>query len=188
MEKPTSPDLLIESWQKTIKDVNQKVENEFSPLTKDQLYYKPSPETWSIAENLQHLIQVNSSYYPIFNQIINETFKPAWSGRFSLIYNTLGKAILRSVNEDRKNKIKTFTLWEPDAQDERDDIIEAFLEHNVNLLEWMVKLKPFLGKDTVIHSPANKIISYTLDQGFEIITTHEKRHINQAKEIKAILK
>lgn len=178
------PDDVIASWKKAILEVNRKVEKEFAPLTLKELYYNPSPDTWSIAENLQHLVQVNKSYFPIFNQIINHTFRPAWSGRFAIFYNTFGKTILRSVNEDRKKKIKTFILWKPTFQDDKEKILDNFLQNNFELMEWMEKLKPFLGIDTVIHSPANKIISYTLDQSFDIIISHEKRHLNQAKEIK----
>ena len=40
-----------------------------------------------------------------------------------------------------------------------------------------------LGKGVVISSPANKNIVYKLETALDIITTHEKRHFEQARRI-----
>jgi len=44
-----------------------------------------------------------------------------------------------------------------------------------------------LDKGTIISSPANKNIVYKLEMAFDIITTHEQRHFEQAKEVLAVL-
>lgn len=52
-------DLLIHNRKEIIEGLKtnyQKVLNFVEPLNEPQLNYKPSPEIWSIAENLQHLI------------------------------------------------------------------------------------------------------------------------------------
>ena len=171
----------LEIWKNSLTDINLMFEKEFSPLTSQQLYYKPSTTTWSIAENMQHLIQVNESYYPIFQQLLDKEFQPAWSGRYEILYNSLGKILLKSVRPDRKNKVKTFPLWQPHLQNNSPEILPDLLSHNIALTGWMDKLLPFIGNKTVISSPANKYISYTLDLAFEIMINHEKRHFNQAK-------
>ena len=48
--------------------------------------------------------------------------------------------------------------------------------------------KDLLEKGTVISSPANKNIVYKLENAFDIITTHEQRHLEQAREVLADLK
>jgi hypothetical protein len=42
-------------------------------------------------------------------------------------------------------------------------------------------------KGTIISSPANKIIVYKLEIAFDIIVAHEKRHLEQAREVLQIL-
>jgi len=167
-----------------INQITEKFKNEFSTCDTEQLLYKPSRDKWSIAENIQHLIALNSSYFPIFSHILAGTYQPPWSGNFSFIYKLLGSTILKSVNEDRRKKIKTFPLWLPDKKPLTDDILVRFESHQQELIAWIEKLAPFLRKQTVINSPANRIISYTLDDALEIIIMHEKRHFNQAGEIK----
>jgi hypothetical protein len=40
----------------------------------------------------------------------------------------------------------------------------------------------------VISSPANKNIVYKLETAFDIIVSHEQRHLEQAKEILQLMK
>jgi len=180
----TSLNNKTESLVAEINQITEKFIREFAGCSPEEMLYKPSKETWSIAENIQHLIELNTSYYPIFSQLLAGSYRPAWSGSFSLIYKFLGNIILKSVNEDRKKKIKTFPLWLPDKKPLTDDILDRFQTHQGELIEWIRKLAPFLGKRTVINSPANRIISYTLDDALEILIMHEKRHLNQAIEVR----
>jgi hypothetical protein len=46
----------------------------------------------------------------------------------------------------------------------------------------MRRATPFVTKRTVISSPANRNILYTVDKAFDIILAHERRHFNQATE------
>jgi hypothetical protein len=43
--------------------------------------------------------------------------------------------------------------------------------------------KELVAKGTVIASPANKNIVYKLETAFDIIVSHEQRHLEQAKEV-----
>jgi len=181
-----SDDKLIASTILEIDQITERFKNEFSDCTSEQIWYKPSSDTWSIAENIQHLIVLNSSYFPIFSHLLGGTYRAPWSGKFSIIYNYLGKIILKSVNEDRSKKIRTFPLWLPDKNPSAGDILEKFELHQAALRDWVIRLSPLLGKGTVINSPANKLITYTLDDALKIMITHERRHLNQAIEVRDI--
>ncbi|KEO73868.1 DinB family protein [Anditalea andensis] len=171
-------------WISAINLNTKNFKAEFGDCTPEQLLFKPSDQTWSIAENMHHLIVFNQSYFPIFSQLIAKTFIPSWSSRFSYINNLFGNLILNAVREDRNKRIKTFPKWEPVNLFPDQDIFTLFTIHQSELAEWIQKLEPLLGKDKIIHSPANKLISYSLDKAIEIIVTHEKRHLNQAMEVK----
>lgn len=171
-------------WMSEIKRNTERFKDEFSSLSGDKLLYKPSANSWSIAENIQHLIKVNQSYFPVFSQLLSHSYRPPWSGRFRFINKLFGNLILKSVSEDRKKKIKTFPLWLPDQLPPAEGILSRFESHQQELIGWIQNLEPYVGKTTIINSPANKIISYTLDDAIEIIIMHEKRHLNQAIEVK----
>lgn len=175
-------------WISEIHQNTEKFKNEFSSMSEDRLLFKPTAQTWSIAENIQHLIEVNQSYYPIFTQLLAQTYRPPWSGKFRFINKLFGNLILKSVNEDRKKKIKTFTLWVPNELPPAKDVLSRFEAHQLELIGWIKKLEAFIDKLVIINSPANKIVSYTLDDAIEIIIMHEKRHLNQAIEVKRFFK
>jgi hypothetical protein len=171
-------------WISEIEHNTNRFKEEFSACSEEQLLYKPSKDSWSIAENIQHVIEVNRSYFPIFSQLLTRSYRPSWSSRFTFINNLFGRLILKSVNEDRKKKIKTFPLWIPNKLAAVENILSEFESHQKELISWIHKLEPYIGVNTIINSPANKLISYTLDDAIDIIAMHEKRHLNQAIEVK----
>jgi len=184
METVNQTEYKVAKWIAKVNHTTNSFKEEFSTLNHEQLLLKPSQATWSIAENIQHIIEVNQSYFPLFSQLLNKTYRPSWSSKFSYINNIFGKLILKSVNEDRKKRIKTFPLWIPAQLPPAGDILTHFETHQQELTEWIQKLEPYIGKETVVNSPANKLISYTLDDAIQIIIMHEKRHFNQAREVK----
>jgi len=179
----TTDEEKVMMWITEIKLNTNRFLEEFSPYREDQLIFKPSQDTWSIAENIQHLIEFNQSYFPIFSQLLAQTYKPSWTSRFRFINNLLGNLLLKSVSDDRKKKIKTLPLWAPKKLPSAKDLLSTFESHQFELIDWILKLKPYIGQATVINSPANKLISYRLDVAIELIIMHEKRHLNQAKEV-----
>jgi len=184
----TSAEEKVMMWISEINQNTKRFKDEFSTLSGEQLMYKPSKDTWSIGENIQHVIEVNRSYFPLFSQLIANTYRPSWSSRFDFINNLLGSLILKSVSENRNKKIKTFPLWIPKSLPPAENIFANFESHQNEMIDWIQKLEPYIGKKTIINSPANKLISYKLDDAIEIIIMHEKRHLNQAIEVKQSLK
>jgi DinB superfamily len=170
-------------------DSNTKlVQDLFGHLTHEQLNQSDGPH-WSIAQNIEHLILINSSYYPIIDQLNQNVYKRPFHGRFQFIVKFLGGFVKQSVEPSRQKKMKTFPVWEPKETIQINDIIEQFKAHHEELKRYVELATPFIQNKTVIHSPASKVIVYELDTVFEIIIQHELRHIEQAKEqLQRILK
>ena len=84
--------------------------------------------------------------------------------------------------------MKTFPIWEPTASQIRTDIIQHFEKHQSELKRQIEASKLLIEKGTIISSPANRIIVYKLETAFDIIVSHEQRHLAQAKEVLRLLK
>lgn len=166
-----------------IDEVTDEVQKAFGSLSNAQLNWKPNPQTWSIAQNLHHLIVINQSYYQIIEAIRKGTYSVSFMGKMGFMVNFLGKTILQSVQPDRKKKINTFPIWEPSTSEIHTDILSEFVAHQNELKQMIRNSQDLIDKGTVIASPANKHIVYKLATAFEIIVTHEQRHLAQAKEI-----
>lgn len=176
-------DIKQHQWINELDKLSGEIRDSFGYLDKETLVLKPNSKSWSIAENLDHLIKVNSSYFPIFNQLIENTFVGAFIGKFSFFTKLFGNMIYRSVSDGGKKKIRTFPLWQPMIKEDETHIIENFLGHQEDLKKWIKELGPYIEKDVIIHSPANKLIVYSLAQALDIIIAHEERHLEQAKNV-----
>lgn len=175
---------ISKSYISELEQISRDVQISFLGLSPEILYQKPDPKKWSIAENLEHIIVLNKSYFPIFEKVKKGNLNSAFVSKISFFPRIIGDMIYKSVSDGGKRKVKTFPLWEPQISSDYDgDILEKFYQHQKDLAEWADELNPFLKKKTIIHSPANKLIVYALDKAFEIIIEHEKRHLNQAKNM-----
>jgi hypothetical protein len=178
----------MQDWKNELDYNLKQFERRFGQLSETQLNKIPAPGTWSIAQNIQHLIIINESYYPIFQALINETYKRPLISYFGFVVKYMGLTILKSAQPDRKRKSKTFPIWNPQKSDIPGDILFQLMEHHEKLKEWIRKLSPYLDHRTIINSPANRNVPYRLITALDIIVAHERRHLVQASEVLKVFK
>ena len=178
----------LSDYLSEIDQITKEFTNAFSNLDVETLNHKASPGTWSIAQNIEHLIRINETYYPIIESIRNKTYVVPFFGRLPFMIRFFGNFILKSVGPDRKKKIKTFPLWEPSKSAIGVDILNQFKNHQEDLKQLIVRSEDLMKSNVVISSPANRNIVYTINDAFRIIIAHEKRHFEQAKEVLLLIR
>ncbi len=166
-----------------IDEITRAFSLEFGSLSEDQLNMKPNPVSWSIAQNIDHLIAINRSYFPVVENARRNDYAVPWLGKFDFVINLFGSILIKAMSPDRKKKVKTISIWEPSDSRISKDIFDKFEKHQYEVKQLITNSQNLLGKEVVISSPANKNIVYKLSSAFEIIIAHEKRHFNQAKEV-----
>jgi hypothetical protein len=174
-------------WTIQLDEITNQFREEFELLTVNELNWIPSPEVWSIAQCIDHLIVINRSYFPTFQALSNGTYKQAFISRLPFMVNALGKALLSGVQPDRRRKMKTFPIWQPTAGKYDKKVLEEFEKMQGELKAWMERSVPWLENQVVISSPANRNVVYKLETAFDIIVAHERRHLEQALEMKSLL-
>ena len=173
----------IQFWANQIDSTTAAFKESFQNLSEEELNWKPDSQTWSIAQNIHHLITINQTYYSVIKSVRDKTYQLPWIGKIGFMVNFFGNVILKSVSPDRKKKMKTFPLWEPSQSNIEKNILAQFEQHQAELKNLIHSCSDLLYAGMVISSPANKNIVYTLKSAFDIIVTHECRHLEQAKEI-----
>lgn len=173
----------------TITQFNERIEENtklflevFGMLSDEQLNIKPNAKTWSIAQNIEHLTATNKSYFPTFEQLSQACYDSPFIARLGFMAFLYEKMILRSVNAERKQRIKTFPVWEPSAS-AISKPLEDFVKSQKQFVTHVKDCWPQFEKGMVITSPANKQIVYRLPVLLQIVTQHQLRHFNQAKEV-----
>lgn len=175
-------------WTDEIDRITERFLNSFSILSEKELNWKPAPDVWSIAQNVDHLITLNETYFPGFADLKAGTYKLPFIARFGFVVKFFGKMILKSVQPENTKKMKTFTIWKPKQSNFEKSILHRFEEHQARLKKEILQLSDEVRENSVISSPVNKNLVYKLDTAFDIIITHEKRHFNQANEVYKLLK
>jgi hypothetical protein len=177
-----------ERWTRQIDETTKAFKESFGKLSAGQLNYKPNAETWSIAQNIDHLLIINETYCPVIASVKKGSYKLPLMGKIGFMVKFFGKLVLDAVQLDRSKKMKTFSLWEPSKSERGADIVGRFEKHQEELKNMITSCSALLDKGTVISSPANKNIVYKLETAFDIIVTHEKRHLAQAHEVLTTLR
>lgn len=178
----------MQNWTSKLDGITEQSMAQFNQLTTEELNWKPDARTWSIAQNLDHLIVVNETYYPALAALKEGTYKTALIAKIGFMVSFLGNTVLKAVQPDRKKKMKTFRIWEPTTSKVSDDILKRFAIHQDELKQKIEEAKEFVEKGVVISSPANRNIVYKLETAFDIIVSHEQRHLEQAKELLTLMK
>ncbi len=170
-------------WTNDIDQITTAIKSEFGNLSAEELNKKLSPEQWSIAQNMDHVIVINETYFPIFKKLHEGTFQLPFMGKVGFYVTWMGNMILKAVEPNRIKKMKTQSIWEPSTSAIDGDIIQKFVAHQEQLKNHIQSCSAFIDQGVIIYSPASKAIVYTLEQAFNIIVSHEKRHLNQAQEV-----
>tara|TARA_Y100001972_G_scaffold125316_2_gene176273 strand:- start:546 stop:1109 length:564 start_codon:yes stop_codon:yes gene_type:complete len=179
---------VLNKWIEVIDQTTLKFQDAFGKLNAEELNWKPAPEKWSIAQNIDHLIVINKSYFPVIESLQKGTYKTPFLGKLGFLVSFFGKTVLNSVNPDRRRKMRTFEIWEPAKSEISANILNRFVDHQSDLKNMIKHSRNLLINGAVISSPANKNIVYTLEKAFDIIVLHEQRHFEQSKEVYHLMK
>lgn len=178
---------MVMDWLAEIDIITQSFKDEFGNLSETELNWKPNPQTWSIVQNIEHLIIVNETYFPVLASLKEGTYKTPFIAKLGFMVSFFGKTVLNAVKPDRKKKIKTFSIWEPTVSQVKGDMLQQFEKHQNELKRQIETSKELIEKGTIISSPASRNFVYKLETAFDIIVSHEQRHLKQAYEILSCL-
>jgi hypothetical protein len=175
--------LIPNKWDAKIDEITNDFQNSFGKLSSQEINWKPNASTWSIAENMDHIIKTNKSYFSIVDKAKIGSYNTSYLANFGWIVNLFGRVILKGVDPNRRKKTKTFKMWEPNEKKIFLSILDEFFDHQAELKQLINHSSDLISKETVISSPVNKHVVYKLETAFDIIVNHERRHYNQALEV-----
>lgn len=177
------PGFIVERLQKG-RAAGEKVREEFSGLSLEQLNWKPSPESWSIGQCLDHLLVSNCSYFPQLRKIAEDKFSMTVWQRWSPFTGLFGKILVDQLQEKVRKKVKAPRIFVPSSSRIDSGIIERFQKHLDTLLEYISAFSNVDMDKLHITSPVSGFITYSLRNAITILVNHLHRHINQGCRVK----
>lgn len=146
---------------------------------------KPAPDSWSIAECLEHLLVSESAYIPFFDRIARGEYSMSTWQRFSPLSGLFGRLLVKSVTEEPSTKMKAPALFQPSTSAIDAAIVSRYLRHMDDFLQRLGHLEEVDLDATIITSPPMHFITYSLRDALTLLVQHQVRHVNQAIRAKA---
>ena len=166
---------------------NLKLLEELKKESEDQLFFKPDANVWSAIECLEHMNLTYNHYLPRMIEKINRILeKNKKDDETSYKSGILGNILINSMtlNKDKvKLKMKTLKKTTPEMRNkESSQTIGQLEKHIENLQKYLFKSEKLNWSTIKIDSLVGRAIRFKLGDCFMILTTHDYRHLTQARK------
>ena len=153
-------------------------------LSPAELNWKPSPKSWSIAQCFDHLITTHALYFPMFEKLARGDAKQSFWESYSPLSGFFGRFLVKSLRPENVKPMKTTAKAYPASSEIGGDIIERYVDHQNQMIEAIERIPDDIDRSTrIVTSPLMSLVSYSLDDCYEILAVHGPRHFNQAKRV-----
>lgn len=166
-----------------LEKISADAQKTFGNLSFDQINWKPNPKSWSIGQCFEHLVITNRLYFPNIQKVLDKKHRNNFFSKIPFSTYLIGVLMKNSMRPNQKRKMKTFRIFEPSVSDIPETIIEDFAKNQQKLIEMVEAVKDLNVRKIKIAEPLSPVLNLRLDDAFEILTLHEKRHFLQAEKV-----
>jgi hypothetical protein len=183
MATPGRPTLApeIDEFRNQFEQLSAEADALTAPLTDEQFTWRPGPDSWSIAECLDHLNATARVYLPALDEGISDAIRRGIYGEGPFKYNWLGRLSVRF--SDTRLRLKASDDIQPGEGRTRREILAAFRAYQVQYID---RLRQANGVDLArarVRMPITGWLRIPLGSGFALTVGHARRHLAQAKKV-----
>lgn len=175
----------LQDYERQFEAIKSEARELWEGMTDAQFNWRSEPGRWSIGECLAHLNVTGQVYLPVIDRRIREARAAGRTSPGPYRYSFFGKLIVRGIEPPAKIKFKAPKIFAPQPEHLLSSVGPAF----ITLQEQLIKqLRAANGLDlggVRITSPASKLLKVSLGQIFLLTAAHERRHLYQARQLKA---
>lgn len=166
------------------KVILQEAEGLYHGLSNEQLNWQPRPGSWSIGQCLEHLNISNRALIGKIEPVLNSAKSSGPRGEGPFVYGFISRWLLRSLQPPARSRLKTKPEFEPAAGKPMEEILPAWKQTHERL-ETLIRESNGLDLAAIkVTSPFLSLLRYPLGMAFWIQTAHDRRHLNQAREVR----
>jgi len=151
--------------------------NTVSGLSDEQLNFKASPESWSVAECVEHIAISENLIFDMVNQSMQDMADVA-----SPMESTVSDDDLLAMITDRSHKVKTSEPFEPTGKfGSFEETLQAFTDKRNEHIDYLQNTEDDL-RNHFAQLPFGTVDSY---QVVLFMSGHTERHTKQIEEVMA---
>lgn len=156
-------------------------------LTDDELARRPADGSWSIAECLDHLVTTNRSYLRKMGRVIAENAPQ--SARPQFRHTLAGRWMRRMMEPPVKRRLRAPQKFRP-ASERRPaaETLAEFLAVQDELIAFSRSAAELDVAKVKFSSPVTRLLRLNLWDALNIIAAHERRHLWQARNVRAAIR
>ena len=169
---------------------NMKIESAtFLEKVKDSEFNKrPTDNGWSVAECIDHLIVTGDDYCNIFEKGLEKLKEKNLKYSGEMKFSWIGTKFIGNVEPPVKKKFKSPGKWTPDSNINKAKATQAYLQLQDRWMDLVDRSAPWDLTKIKLPSPAVSWIKFSAFVILEVNAAHQRRHLEQAKNVKRNLK
>lgn len=162
--------------------ITNKIKELAESLSEDQLNFKPSAKSWSIAEVLEHLTTANSTYFPGIKKLLESDDRGTPSEDYKT--NLAARFLIWSLKPNGP-KMPSPGVFIPAKSELGKDSLTRYMKNCEEISDFMKQGAAYNLVKLKMSSPAASFARFNLGGVFDIFVTHAERHYEQMKRVKA---
>ncbi|MEO8073234.1 MAG: DinB family protein [Acidobacteriota bacterium] len=166
-----------------LKTIREDTQQKFGELSFEQLNWRTSDESWSIAQCFEHLVITNEIYFENIQKVADGTHQNNFFSKIPFVTDITGAIMKKVLSPEWSKKMKTLKMFKPSYNDISENILEDFSKNQNRLISLMEATKDLDIRKIKVAEPIGAAVNLRLVDAFEVLVVHEKRHFNQAKRV-----
>ncbi|HEY6360943.1 MAG TPA: DinB family protein [Vicinamibacterales bacterium] len=177
----------IDDFRRQFEQLSADADALVAPLSDTQLHWRSAPDSWSVAQCIEHLNVTARLYLPFLDEAIANAIRRGLYGPGPFRYNWIGRLVVFSQGPPPRFRTRAPATFEPTAERPRKEIMAAFRAYQVQYID---RLRQANGIDLArarVRSPSPYRVRMPLGSGFAFAAAHGRRHLWQARQVIAQL-
>jgi DinB superfamily len=174
----------IERLLYQVKVIVEEASGLFDGVSNAQFNWKPAPGSWSMAECFDHL---NVSAKKMLDSMEPAIQKARATGQLSdgpFVYGFLGRMFNRMTAPPVKRRFSAPAAFRPSADKKMETVVAEWAKTHERMNQVIESASGIDLQRVKVTSPASSMIKFNLGIYFWVMTTHEKRHLWQARNVR----
>jgi hypothetical protein len=143
---------------------------------------RPSPESWSAAECIQHLSLSSDAYFPVWQQIIATAGPRKEEVNAPYSVDFWGRVLCWILEPPARIRSKTPAPYQPLECGRIDEVLDRFLERQESVVAALRRCRGREIDKIKMASPIDARIRYSIWSSFLVTASHQRRHLWQAEQ------
>jgi DinB superfamily len=176
---------LLQTVASETEQVGREARSLVADLTDKQLNWKPAPDSWSIAQCLDHLAVTSEKFDQDFAKAIARgREKRRASGAVRYRPTMLGGWLVKQLLPDAKRRMRAPKVFRPSDSSSIEGAPERFLRQQERFLSFVNNARGIDYNKTRLRSPVTPLLRYSLADAFVMTVVHGQRHLAQARRVR----